>query len=153
MTTVGPRLKLAIEGANLAEDMLFGIVERSHDMKPVLRVIQELMRKNEEGQFVTEGERGGNKWALDKPDTIAKKLAMGQSDHTEIGTGDLYISLTQRAGGGDANRRISRHSTTFGTRRFYAVFQGKKRELLAFTMMDADNWAERMVAYCLEGTL
>jgi hypothetical protein len=153
MPTSGPRLKLEIEGANLAEDMLFGIVDRSHDMKPVLKVIRELMRKNAEAQFVTEGTRGGRRWELDKPNTIAKKIAAGYPNKTEIMTSDLYVSLTQRAGGGDAIRRISRHSTTFGTRRFYAIFQGHKRQLLEFTTMDADDWAQRMVAYCLEGAL
>src|SRR5260221_2731201 len=100
MATTGPRLKLAIEGANLAEAVLSGIVERSHDMKPVLRVIQELMRKGAEAQFVTEGERGGKRWEMDKPNTIAKKLAAGYGDHTEIETLDLFDSLTSRGAGG-----------------------------------------------------
>lgn len=145
-------MKLEIEGADLAIDMLVGIAERSYDMKPVLTVIQELMRKGAEAQFASEGERGGKRWQLDKPDTVAKKVAAGYPDHTEIETLDLFTALTQRSGGGQAIRRISRHSTTFGTRLFYAQFQGNKRQLLALTTMDADNFASRMVSYVLEGS-
>jgi hypothetical protein len=150
MATSGPRMRLLIDGANLAEDMLTGILERSHDMKPVLRVIQDEMRKDAEVQFVTEGGRSGTPWEKDAPSTIAKKIAAGYPNRTEVLTADLYDSLTD-TGGGNSIRRLSRHSTTLGTKLHYAAFQ--KNPLLVITTTDADNWAERMIRYCLEGAL
>lgn len=147
------KLRLEIEGDDLAATMLQDIGDRAEDAKPVLTVIRELMRKGAEAQFVTEGGRGGLRWLPDAKSTIQKKLSQGYPTHTEIMTSDLYISLTQRAGGGNAIRRLSRYSTTFGTRVFYAQFQGHKRRLLEITSRDADDWAERMVRYLVEGAV
>lgn len=146
------KLKLGIEGENVAVDLLLGIAERSHEAKPVLAVIQELMRRGAEEQFFSEGSRGGLRWVPDKPNTIEKKLAAGYpTNHTEIMTTRLLASLQKRSGGGDAIRRLSRHSTTFGTRVFYAHWQGHKRQLLGITTRDADSWAERMATWLVEG--
>lgn len=147
------KLKLGIEGEGAAIKDLLAIGTRSHEAKPILKVIQELMRRGAEANFMSEGMAGGKRWEMDKPDTIAKKLAAGYPDRTEVMTTRLLASLQQRAGGGDTIRRLSAHSTTFGTRVPYAHWQGKKRQLLAITTQDADNWAERMVRWLVEGKL
>ena len=56
-------------------------------------------------------------------------------------------------GGGNAIRRLSKQSTTYGTRLFYAQFQGHKRMLLRVTLQDADLWAEKMVDWILSGNV
>ena|ERR1039458_2322141 len=147
----GPLYKLKITGLTEAEAFLQEIGDRSYNMKPVLMVIKEIMRKTSEGNFQSEGELIGHKWELDTPDTIEKKLASGYSNQTEVMEGNLYDSLTSIASGNGAVRRISRHSTTFGTNLFYAHWQGHKRELLGITMFQADNFAERMIEYLVGG--
>lgn len=145
------KLKLEIHGHDAVADELKQIGERAHDAKPVLRVIQALMAESAREQFESEGSRGGLPWVPDKNATVARKAREGFKEDTEIRTGDLEKSLAQLGGGGNAIRRLSMASTTFGTRLFYARFQGHKRQLLRITTKDADLWAEKMVDWILSG--
>jgi hypothetical protein len=141
------RMRVEIEGADAAIEDLVGIAMRAKDARPVLRVIQEMMRVSAMSNFADEGETFGLHWLKDRDTTVQQKLAAGYQDRTEVMEGNLFQALTQRAGGGEAIRRLSAKSTTFGTRLFYAQFQGKKRQLLAITEAAADHYAERMVKY------
>ncbi|MFZ1927389.1 MAG: hypothetical protein WAU42_14775 [Solirubrobacteraceae bacterium] len=151
MALSGPRLRLYIDGTDAAADELREIGERARDAKPVLRVIQGLMAKAAREQFESEGERGGLKWEPDSPRWIERKLYHHWAADTEHRTGDLAASLMAATSGGNAIRRLSKQSTTYGTRLFYAQFQGHKRQLLRVTLHDADDWAERMVDWILSG--
>lgn len=153
MATKGPRLKLYIDGEGAVAEDFRAIGARAQDAKPVLRVIQGLMAKAAREQFESEGDRGGLKWEPDTPAWIARKTARHQDTRTERRTGVLEASLMAEGGGGDRIRRLSKQSTTFGTRVFYAQFQGHKRQLLRVTLQDADLWAEKMVDWILSGNV
>jgi phage gpG-like protein len=150
----GPRLKLYIDGDGAAEDELKAIGARARDAKPVLRVIQGLMARGAKEQFETEGERGGLAWDKDTQAWVKRKAAKGQDTRTERRTGALWESLTMEAGDfAEEIRKVLKTSTTFGTRLFYAQFQGYSRQLLRITLKDADRWAELMVDWILSGNL
>jgi len=153
MAVKGPRLKLYIDGEGAVAEDFRAIGARAHDAKPVLRVIQGLMAKAAREQFEGEGARGGLKWQPDTPGWIARKAAKHQDPRTERRTGALEASLMSESGGSNSIRRLSKQSTTFGTRVFYAQFQGHKRQLLRVTLQDADLWAEKMVDWILSGNV
>lgn len=149
----GPRLRLYIDEKGATADELRGIIERAREPKPVMRVIQQLMMEGAAEQFESEGSRGGYHWAADKEKYVARKLKEGHDERIEIRKGDLRMSLLARSGGGNAIRRLSKASTTVGTRLFYSVFQGHRRQLLTLTSRDQDIYAEKMIDYLLTGTL
>ena len=149
----GPRLKLYIDGADAAAEEIRAIGQRARDAKPVLRVIQGLMARGARGQFETEGERGGLPWEPDTPAWMERKRKAGQDPRTERRTGALEASLMAEGGGKGAIRRLSKGSTTFGIRIFYAQFQGHRRQLLRLTLKDADLYAEKMVDWILSGNV
>lgn len=153
MAVSGPRLKLYIDGEEAAADEFRAIGARARDAKPVLRVIQALMANAAREQFEGEGTRGGLKWEPDTPRWVARKIEAQQDARTERRTGALEASLMSEGGGGDSIRRLSKQSTTFGTRLFYAQFQGHRRQLLRVTLQDADLWAEKMVDWILSGNV
>ena len=150
MASKGLRLRLEIEGDGETVESIRALGERANNAKPVLTVIQKLMEQGAEEQFATKGARGGMSWQVDKDTTIARKVAAGESRDTEVRTGDLARSLLG-GGSGSTIRRLSKSSTTYGTRVFYAVFQGHRRQLLRLTTRDADAWSEKMVRWILDG--
>jgi phage gpG-like protein len=149
----GPRLRLYIDGGNAAAEEIRAIGERARDAKPVLRTIQGLMARGAKEQFETEGSRGGLAWEPDTKAWVKRKAAKGQDLRTERRTHALEESLMSAGGGKDSIRRLSKQSTAFGTRLFYAQFQGHKRMLLALTLKDADRFSELMVDYILSGNV
>lgn len=144
----GLKLRLEIEDTGHTVRKVKEMGYRAEAARPVLRQIKHLMEQGAAEQFLTEGERGGYRWKPDLPATVQKKLAEGADRRTEIRTGDLARSLM---GGDKAIRRLSDHSTTFGTRVFYSVYQGHLRRLLELTRADADVYSTMMVKWILDG--
>jgi phage gpG-like protein len=149
----GPRLRLYIDGENAAAEEIRAIGERARDAKPVLRVIQGLMARGAKEQFETEGSRSGLAWEPDTKAWVKRKASKDQDTRTERRTGALEESLMSTGGGRDAIRRLSKQSTTHGTRLFYAQYQGHKRMLLALTLREADRFSELMVDWILSGNV
>lgn len=146
----GLRLRLEIEDTGHTVRKVKEMGYRAEEARPVLRMIKHLMEVGAEEQFVSEGARSSEHWKQDLPATVQQKLAEGADARTEIRTGDLARSIL---GGGDNNtiHRLTKQSTTFGTKVFYSVYQGHTRRLLALTRSDADRWSELMVRYILTG--
>jgi phage gpG-like protein len=149
----GPRLRLYIDGEHAAAREIRAIGDRARDAKPVLRVIQGLMARGAKEQFESEGSRGGLAWEPDTKAWVKRKASKEQDTQTERRTGALEESLMSTGGGKDAIRRLSKQSTTYGTRLFYAQFQGHRRTLLALTLKDADRFSELMVDWILSGDI
>lgn len=151
MAAKGPLLKLYIDETGLSREDILAIGTRARDAKPVLRAIQGLMAEGAKEQFEGEGSRGGLRWEPDSKMWAARKRREGKDEHTEIRTGDLRAALMSTTGGGNAIRRLSKASTTFGVRLFYSAFQGHRRQLLVITTKDQDRWASMMLDWVLEG--
>ena len=143
------RMKFNIEGEELAADEIERIGERATHARPALAVINRMMIIGAHEQFGSEGARGGYSWLQDKPETIAKKRAAGQDERTERRERDLEASLLLGSKGNI--NRISDKTTTYGTRLFYAKFQGHKRQLLKVTYEDADRWTSTIVHWIISG--
>jgi phage gpG-like protein len=147
----GPRLRLYIDGEKAVAEDLRAIGQRARDAKPVMRVIQQLMARGAREQFETQGARSGEPWKTDTPAWIERKRRAGHSTDTEQETGATMASLISAGRTKGAVRRLSKTSTTFGTRTFASQWQGHRRRLLGITMKDADRWAELMVDWILSG--
>jgi hypothetical protein len=142
------RLRLLIEGDGQLIHDVKEIGHRASDAKPVLTVIQKLMEEGAREQFETRGARGGKEWQPDKDETVKRKEREGFGDELEVRTSETRDSLF---GGAGVIRRLSKSSTTFGTRVFQARFQGHRRQLLRLTLHDSDKWSEMMVRWILDG--
>lgn len=143
------RLRLHIDGVHPTEKLFDEIAMRALDARPILRVIQRLQQETAEEQFVSKGAASGNPWEPDLPETAERKEKEGDDPRTEIKTGELARSLL---GSSDTTiRRLTSKSTTYGTRLFYSVYQGRKRTLLMLTTKDAQDWSERMSNWLLLG--
>jgi hypothetical protein len=145
------RLKLEVEDTGILVHEVEELGNRAWDAKPVLRRIQEDMAMTTISQFASQGGRSGERWKPDEKSTVERKVAEGYSSRTEMRTGTLAASLLFHGPGNI--HRLSKASTTFGTRVFYAVFQGHARRLLAITMGDADRWSDWMLRWVLHGEL
>ena len=153
MPTAAPRLRLYIDGTDSTIEEIRAIGVRARNARPVLEQIQALMAEGAAEQFVSEGARGGLKWKPDERSYVERKAKEGHATDLEVRTHTLHDSLVAKGGGGNAIRRLSKASTTFGTRVYYAQFQGHRRELLAVTKTDQDRWATKMIDYILTGEL
>lgn len=145
------RVRLLVEDTEPTTAELLEIAHRARDARPVLRAVNRMMQVGAWEQFQSEGARGGHAWLPDKPETVLRKERSGLDPRTERRTRDLEASLL--VGGKGNINRLSAQSTTFGTRVFYARFQGHKRRLLQVTLSDANRWSEMFIDYILSGNV
>jgi phage gpG-like protein len=148
-----PRLKLFIDGTDVARDEFLAMAARARDASPVMREIQKLMLEGSIENFETRGGRLGHPWLPDSPGYLARKTAEGYRPGLEEMTGSLRDSLTVPEGGEYAGeiRKVLKTSTVFGTTDKSARWQGHKRELLGITMVDADLWGSMILEWILSG--
>lgn len=98
------------------------------------QVATELMRIIEQ-TFLSQGRRGGGSWRFLQPETVRRKIRMGQDPRILFATHALFNSLTNR---GDPRQklRVSNTEVLLGSKLPYARKQQEARPMIKLTRSD-----------------
>lgn len=145
------RIQLIASGVKLAGDELEQLAQRARNGKPATTVILEQMRQAQVEQFASSGGRGGSPWAPDSEGWKDRKADEGKSSQPLRYTDALYESLTTKGRGSAGVRSATGQKAALGTKIAYAIYQGNKRRLIAFTEADTVTWEDVIVNWLIKG--
>jgi hypothetical protein len=98
------------------------------------QVATELMRIIEQ-TFLSQGRRGGGSWRFLQPETLRRKIRLGQDPRILFATHALFNSLTHRRDPMQ-DLRISNTEVRLGTKLSYARVQHATRPIVKLTKSD-----------------
>lgn len=94
-----------------AERRLMRMADRTMDMRPAMLEVKEVMMAGHIANFEGQGSEFGEKWKLNTPGTLARKLRMGQGNEPMKATGALERALQ---GGKGKRTRVGKSSVRVG---------------------------------------